>query len=98
MQYSANDGFAADTIINYFVAMRFNRRILSKYPIFIRMRRREFVTVGCCSICGLTAGCLTDTGTELVPEIVSLELRNDQREDSHTFKVQIENKEAAVFK
>ncbi|WP_241175477.1 hypothetical protein [Natronolimnobius sp. AArcel1] len=61
------------------------------------MRRREFVAVGCCSVCGISAGCLDEDDSDSVPEIVSLEVRNDQREENHEFIVQIEDEEGTVF-
>ncbi|AXR78392.1 hypothetical protein [Natrarchaeobaculum sulfurireducens] len=61
------------------------------------MRRREFVAVCCCSVCGISAGCLNEDDSEPVPEIVSLEVRNDQREEAHEFMVQIEDEDGIVF-
>lgn len=61
------------------------------------MRRREFVAVGCYSVCGISAGCLGEDDSEPVSEIGSLEIRNDQREESHEFWVQIEDEEGTVF-
>ncbi|WP_084777772.1 hypothetical protein [Natrialba sp. SSL1] len=61
------------------------------------MRRREFVVVGCCSVCGISAGCLGEDDPEPVSEIDSLEIRNDQREESHEFLIQIEDEEGTVF-
>jgi len=61
------------------------------------MRRREFVAVGCCSVCGISAGCLDEDDSEPVPEIVSLEVRNDHREEDHEFMLQIKDEEGTVF-
>ena len=61
------------------------------------MRRREFVTVGCCSVCGMSAGCLEEDDAEPVSEIISVEVRNDQREEDHEFVVQIEDEAENVF-
>jgi len=61
------------------------------------MKRREFVAVSCCSACGISAGCLGENDSEPASEIVSLEIRNDRREESHEFLVQIENEEGTVF-
>lgn len=61
------------------------------------MRRRQFVSVGCCFVCGVSAGCLDEHDPEPVPEIVSLEIRNDRWEESHEFMVHIEDKDGIVF-
>ena len=61
------------------------------------MRRREFVAAGCCFVGGISAGCLDEDDSEPVPEIVSLEVRNDRREDDHDFLVQIEDEEGIMF-
>ena len=64
---------------------------------FDHMRRRAFVATGCWAICGGSAGCLDTDDTELVPAIVGLELRNDRREESHEFWVEIADGAETVF-
>lgn len=53
--------------------------------------------MGCCFVFGISAGCFRETGSEPVPEIDSLEIRNDHREESHEFLIQIEEEEETVF-
>ncbi len=61
------------------------------------MRRRQFVAAGCCSVCGRSAGCLTEDDSGPVSEVGLLEIRNDQWDRGHEFLVQIEREAETVF-